>query len=556
MTMARVLGTSNAEILDAADGVTNGIDSIWGYGGTDAIYGLGGDDLLWGGTGADYLDGGDGSDSAHYELSSAGVTVNLETGVGVGGEAEGDSLIDIENVTGSDYGDFLIGDNYSNSLSGFPGSDTLKGGGGSDLLWGGSGDDMLKGGGGADYLDGDSGGTPSIDTASYADSDEGVFVSIFFSTGRGGDAEGDTLVRIENVTGSNHDDDLEGDDGVNVLRGSSGDDELEGLGEADTLNGGVGSDTAVYTGSAAGVVVSLISDTAAGGDAEGDELNSIENLTGSDHADELRGDNNANVLTGGSGENTLYGYGGDDGLLGGNDNDTLFGMGGVDTLKGFGGADYLNGDFGADTMLGGSGDDTYLVDDAADVVMEEVGEGALDVVRASATFVLAAESEVEVLETTFQAGTTALDLVGNEFDNTITGNDGVNTIVGGLGLDVMTGAGSGDVFVWTSTAETGVAGAEADVVTEFNRAGGDLLAFNPIDANATGGTNDDAFTFVGVVDVNAGGSFRAPGQIGYFTTATDTYILLNTEADAGVDYQDATIRVAGVHTVDASWFVL
>jgi hypothetical protein len=35
-----------------------------------------------------------------------------------------------------------------------------------------------------------------------------------------------------------------------------------------------------------------------------------------------------------------------------------------------------------------------------------------------------------------------------------------------------------------------------------------------------------------------------------------TYILLNTEVDAGVDYQDATIRLAGAFTVDASWFVL
>jgi hypothetical protein len=26
--------------------------------------------------------------------------------------------------------------------------------------------------------------------------------------------------------------------------------------------------------------------------------------------------------------------------------------------------------------------------------------------------------------------------------------------------------------------------------------------------------------------------------------------------DAGIDYQDATIRVARAHTVDASWFVL
>jgi hypothetical protein len=70
-----------------------------------------------------------------------------------------------------------------------------------------------------------------------------------------------------------------------------------------------------------------------------------------------------------------------------------------------------------------------------------------------------------------------------------------------------------------------------------------------------GGTANDEFTFVGIVDVTQGGSFTAPGQIGYFTSATDTFILLNTEVDAGVDYQDATIRVAGVHTVDASWFV-
>jgi hypothetical protein len=71
-----------------------------------------------------------------------------------------------------------------------------------------------------------------------------------------------------------------------------------------------------------------------------------------------------------------------------------------------------------------------------------------------------------------------------------------------------------------------------------------------------GGTAYDPFTFVGVVDVTQGGSFAGVGQIGYFTTTTDTYILLNTEVDAGIDYQDATIRVAGVHTVDASWFVL
>jgi serralysin len=111
----------------------------------------------------------------------------------------------------------------------------------------------------------------------------------------------------------------------------------------------------------------------------------------------------------------------------------------------------------------------------------------------------------------------------------------------------MRGNGGGDTFVWTSTAETGVAGNEADMVADFNRLEGDLLAFNPIDADGDAGNGDTPFTFIGT------DAFTAAGQISYFTTATDTFILLNTDADAT---QQATIRLVGVHTVDASWFVL
>jgi Ca2+-binding RTX toxin-like protein len=170
-------------------------------------------------------------------------------------------------------------------------------------------------------------------------------------------------------------------------------------------------------------------------------------------------------------------------------------------------------------------------------------------VKTSATYVLKAGSEVELLETTDVTGSTAMDLVGNEFGNAIIGNNGGNTIVGYGGLDVMTGNGGGDVFVWTSTAETGVAGNEADVITDFNRLAGDLIAFNPIDADGNAGNGDTAFEFI----PGDGSSFTGVAQITYFTTRTDTYILLNTDTDPA---QEATIRVVGVHTVDASWFVL
>ena len=457
----------------------------------------------------------------------------------------------------------------------FPGTeyaDTLYGTGGADTINGLGGDDTLKGFGGADILDGGAG----IDTVFYSDSRSGVTVNL--ATGRG--SFGDTLISIENVYASAHQDFLTGDGGSNELHGLQGDDVLEGAGGndalygedgndnlnggggADVLNGGAGEDVANYNSSAQGVFVSLITGTAAFGDAEGDTLSSIEDVIGSDHTDNLWGDDGINDLNGMGGNDTLKGFGGNDFLEGGDGADQLFGMNGTDFLFGDGGADTLDGGPDSDLLKGGGGDDVlrggigndaYIVDSAADLVVEARGEGA-DTVATSVTYVLPAGSEVEFLETVQFDATTALDLVGNEFDNLITGNNGSNTVVGSPandgggydGLDTMTGLGGGDVFVWTSTAESGVAGNEADVITDFNRAEGDLIAVNLIDADVTVAGNQ-AFTFTGT------GPFTAPGQISFFTTATDTFILFNTDGDAN---QEMTIRLAGVHAVDASWFVL
>src|SRR5262245_5780898 len=204
------------------------------------------------------------------------------------------------------------------------------------------------------------------------------------------------------------------------------------------------------------------------------------------------------------------------------------------------------GGTGNDIMVGSTGDDLYAVDASADVVTEAAGEG-IDRVITSATYVLAAGSEVEILETNDANGTVKIDLVGNEFDNTITGNAGNNVLVGNMGQDFLTGGGGSDLFVWAATTESARPGDQADVILDFNRAEGDLIAVNPIDADTTI-AGDQAFTFTGTA------GFSGAGQITYFTDATDHYILFNTDTDLAL--QQMTIRVAGVHVVDASWFVL
>ncbi|MBZ9993082.1 right-handed parallel beta-helix repeat-containing protein [Mesorhizobium sp. BH1-1-4] len=116
------------------------------------------------------------------------------------------------------------------------------------------------------------------------------------------------------------------------------------------------------------------------------------------------------------------------------------------TIDGNAGANTIDGRGGADTMTGYGGNDTYIVDNVGDKVIEKVGGGE-DSVRASVSFALSAGSEVEHLATTNAAGTTAINLTGNEFAQTIDGNAGANTIDGRGGADTMTGYGGNDTYI-------------------------------------------------------------------------------------------------------------
>jgi Ca2+-binding RTX toxin-like protein len=142
--------------------------------------------------------------------------------------------------------------------------------------------------------------------------------------------------------------------------------------------------------------------------------------------------------------NTIFGNEGANTLSGGAGNDVLIGNGGNDTLV---------GGTGADTMYGGTGDDFYFVDNAADLAVENAGQGN-DRVFASVSYTLAAGTQVEMLTTDFNAGTDAINLTGNELANTIFGNDGANILDGGAGRDVLVGNGGADIFLFSTALNT------------------------------------------------------------------------------------------------------
>lgn len=269
----------------------SGGDFLFGGDGRDSLFGGAGDDGLWGAAGSDQIHGGEGEDRLYYSFSSAGVQVDLASGTGAGGNAEGDTITGIERVYGSAYGDTLIGDANDNRLVGYGGADVLDGGEGADYLLGGDGNDHLMGGAGTDNIRGGTGadlidGGAGSDYASYSGSDAAVQVDLSEGVGTGGYAAGDSLVGIEHLRGSQWDDALTGDANTNYLLGRDGHDTLSGAGGGDGLYGGAGNDQ-LLGGS--------------GGDT----------LYGNADADELDGGSGYDYLIGGSGSD-VYRFGVDD----------------------------------------------------------------------------------------------------------------------------------------------------------------------------------------------------------------------------------------------------
>ncbi|MGG7598216.1 retention module-containing protein [Pseudomonas sp. WC1] len=199
--------------------------------------------------------------------------------------------------------------------------------------------------------------------------------------------------------------------------------------------------------------------------------------------------------------NTLTGTGGDDVLLAG---------AGDTTLNGGAGNDVLVAGAGNNSLHGGDGDDLLIVGPGNDLLDGGAGNDTASYAKATAGVTVDLGHVGQ--QNTVGAGLDTLsgieNLIGSDYNDTLTGNDGDNLLNGGVGNDVLkggagndiliggpgndtlTGGSGNDSFVWQK-GETG-----HDTVTDFTP-GSDRLDLSQLlqGENATSASLDDYLHF-------------------------------------------------------------
>ena len=370
----------------------------------------------------------------------------------------------------------------------------------------------------------------------------------------------DTVLEGEYVTlGTPANDVMNGTAGTDKLKGLAGNDRLNGTGGtdiligglgADILDGGTGTDTASYENAASGVSVSLWSGRGTFGEAVGDRLFSVENLTGSPFDDVLTGNGQTNVIHGGAGNDVIEGEGGADQLFG-DEGDDDFVIEGSPLIAS------INGGAGFDTIRAGAGNATLNWSSITGIeAISSDGYGNFVIAGSSAANTIDLSGIIVNGVASIQAkggndavlGSSSDDVIlGQAGNDQLNGNGGADTIRGGVGLDTLTGGAAVDKFVF-GTNETGKTNALADTITDFLAGSGEKIDLSLIDANTANGGSNDAFSFIG-----SGAFSHVAGELRYNVVGSDLYLRGDMNGD-GV--ADLVIHLLGVGSVAGTDFVL
>jgi len=512
------------------------------------------------GAGADVIDGGDGRDTVDYSSDHNAHVINLTTNTNSGGNAAGDSLVNIEVVIGGSLNDTLTG----NELQ-------------STTLFGGAGDDTLAGGSAADYFDGGVGN----DVVTYAG---GPAVTVDQTAGNHGSgaAAGDQYVNIETIVGSS---------GVDTFVGGTA------SGSA-TMDGGGGRDWIDYEflGVGAGVTVNLATGTTSGA-VTNDRFVNIENVYGSVNNDVFIASGTGNTFNGGGGSDWVS-YAQNGGVAvtidlfnhlssGGASNDSLIA---IQNLIGSSGNDTFYADGNNNSFVGGGGTDIVSYSNSTvDLIIDQTQSGIAtglargDGYRAIATIIGSSLSDTFIggtatgsatmdgaggenwvsyqnatsgatlnLATGVNAGSALNDhfinvknIIASAYGDKLTGDSNNNTFIAGAGADTFTGGGGVDVVSYAQSRDPLVID-QAGYGRGTSAAAGD--AYSGI-ATIIGSTSVD--TFIGGTAAGSATMFGGGGSdwisYQYLTgLAGATVDLLNSSNNSGAAANDRTNGIENV----------
>ena len=505
---------------------TSSNDTIRGDSRSNALYGGAGDDTISGGGGNDYIDGGTnttgtgGGDWIDFYNDGAsdinGITIDLavKTQQYISATRGSDTIINIENIEGTDNNDVIWGDSAANYSS-------------IHTILGMAGDDSIILRGGNNYIDGGSG----TDTVSYY-YENGVTVALSAGAGTATSSTGttgtytDALINIENITGSNNSnstlakDTITGDANVNTILGMAGDDTLDGGGGADYIDGGSDND----------------------------------------------------LLYGGTGADTIYGGAGNDNIYG-NTNTAVDSAGVKNTLYGGSGYDTLHGDLSGDIIYGDSsagarsGEGDWLYYDLVTSSGVHVDLSAMTAIGWNGTADIAGTNDTIGGIDNVYGSNQADYLVGTTSIETINGSGGNDTIVGNGGADSLYGGTGNDTFIFSNVAQmqtaaiiNGGASAETNIVTLSSHSGNETITAGNMQyiqqiALANGSISSAAYIINtnSISIVGTAGSDYIVGGVGYTNTidagaGNDTVVfavgdLLGDTVNGGADTD--TLKLTG-----------
>ncbi|MBY9027739.1 calcium-binding protein, partial [Pseudomonas fluorescens] len=257
--------------LDLKTGINSGIAAGDVYNSIEAIAGSKYNDTFFADSRVFAFDGGTGFDTVDYSTSAEAINVDVRPGIGLagtGGDAQGDTLSSIEKVIGSAFNDTFTAAPLSTV--------TFEGGAGDDIYF--------VNGGGVTVIEQAGGGNDEV-RVTYKEHTLAANVERLTFTGTG------------SFTGA-------GNDSDNIITGGASNDILKGGGGADQFFGGAGMDTASYDDSTVGVTLDLKTGINSG-IAAGDVYNSIEAIAGSKYNDTFFADSRVFAFDGGTGFDTV-----------------------------------------------------------------------------------------------------------------------------------------------------------------------------------------------------------------------------------------------------------